>query len=159
VLISKLSIFRKASIIHGISRTRLRVAMKSSQKKKLYLKSFTTQDWTSNSIVNKMSDKNSPAKKYGSAFFEVSHTLRSSPKRAKMVVEVMMKVTKCPSTIPRARYLMGGASSSPACIRLRRFISYSCSALFDIFKFLFKLINKSNYNYDYDSKLLNFMNL
>ena len=62
-LISTLRIALKKSINHGMSRTKLSVAMKSSQKKKLYLKSFTTQDYRSNSMVNKISDKNNAAKK------------------------------------------------------------------------------------------------
>lgn len=61
ILISMFIFALKKSIIQGISSTRLNVAMKSNQKKKLYLKSLTTQDYNSNSMVNRISDKNNPA--------------------------------------------------------------------------------------------------
>jgi len=67
-----------------------------------------------------MKEITNPTKKYGSASLVVSHNLKSSPKRANMVVAVISTVTECPSTICLNYYLRGTVSSSPACPFLLR---------------------------------------
>jgi hypothetical protein len=61
---------RTGSKSQSISGTKLRVAIMSSQKKKLYLKSSTTIEFANISAVNKTKERISPAKKNGSAFFD-----------------------------------------------------------------------------------------
>lgn len=68
----------QASMIHWMSGIRERVAMMSSQKKKLYLKSSFTMVLMKISTEKSTKDTRRNEKKYGSASLVVSHTLKSS---------------------------------------------------------------------------------
>jgi hypothetical protein len=85
---------------HGISGTKLSVAIKSSQKKKLYLKSSSTQLFNSSSNANRANDATIPISKYTSVYLVVNHTLMSSPTNANKVVTAIKIVINDPFTIP-----------------------------------------------------------
>ena len=81
---------------HGISGTKLSVAMKSNQKKKLYLKSGRTHELTKSSIAKRKNEIMKPTKKIMSASFVVSQSLILSPNNAKTVIIVITRVTNLP---------------------------------------------------------------